>query len=108
MTLPVRSRPPVKSQQGQMPVQKSAQDSSSQPVTVSNVRKCFTILPGVVKAECEYCLDNVRRKCKFCACCECGGKNAPDKQIMCDECDCSYHLWCLEPPLEEVPEEEEW
>lgn len=27
---------------------------------------------------------------------------------MCDECDCGYHLTCLDPPLTQVPNEPEW
>ena len=49
------------------------------------------------KPDCDHCKDNPRRKCKFCACCVCGGKDSPDKQILCDECDLAYHLWCVEP-----------
>lgn len=53
-------------------------------------------------------MDNTRRKCKFCACCVCGEKRDPDKQLACDECDEFYHLWCLSPPLDDIPEDEEW
>lgn len=28
--------------------------------------------------------------------------------MLCDECDRAFHLGCLEPPLEELPEEEHW
>ena len=58
---------------------------------------------------CEQCKDNPRRKCKFCGCHVCGAKDNPDKQLMCDECDLPYHLYCLDPPLSEMPDEsEEW
>ncbi|XP_022087295.1 E3 ubiquitin-protein ligase UHRF1-like [Acanthaster planci] len=60
------------------------------------------------KAECAYCKDNPRRKCKHCACHVCGGKDDPDRQLMCDECDMAYHLGCLDPPLTEIPDVEEW
>ena len=60
------------------------------------------------KPDCSWCKDNPRRKCKHCACSVCGGKDGPDKQILCDECDMAYHLWCLSPPLEDVPECDEW
>ena len=39
---------------------------------------------------------------------QCGGKHDPDKQIMCDECDMAYHIGCLNPPLEKIPEDDEW
>ncbi len=54
------------------------------------------------------CQDNPSRRCKHCACSVCGGKNDPDKQILCDECDMAFHLWCLTPPLEIVPESDDW
>lgn len=58
---------------------------------------------------CEHCNDNPRRKCKFCGCHICGAKDNPDKQIMCDECDLPYHIYCLDPPLTAMPEDdEEW
>ncbi|XP_064626452.1 E3 ubiquitin-protein ligase UHRF1-like [Lineus longissimus] len=60
------------------------------------------------KPECDHCQDNPRRKCKFCSCAICGGKNDPEKQIMCDECDAAYHIGCLTPPLEAIPDVEEW
>ncbi|XP_033117513.1 E3 ubiquitin-protein ligase UHRF1-like [Anneissia japonica] len=58
--------------------------------------------------ECNHCKDNPDRKCKQCACHNCGGKDDPDKQLMCDECDMAYHLYCLDPPLAELPDVEEW
>jgi len=27
---------------------------------------------------------------------------------MCDECDSAYHIYCLKPPLENIPDVEEW
>ena len=27
---------------------------------------------------------------------------------MCDECDSAYHLECLSPPLDEIPDVDEW
>uniref|UniRef100_A0A0K8SYY3 PHD-type domain-containing protein n=1 Tax=Lygus hesperus TaxID=30085 RepID=A0A0K8SYY3_LYGHE len=57
---------------------------------------------------CDKCKDNPRRKCKECSCVKCGGKEEPDKQIVCDECECASHIWCLDPPLEELPQSDEW
>lgn len=62
----------------------------------------------IKKPDCDWCKDNPRRKCKHCACCTCGGKDSPDKQILCDECDQAYHLWCLVPQLKTVPETDDW
>ena len=41
--------------------------------------------------------DIASRRCKHCACSVCGGKDQPDKQLLCDECDNAFHLWCLNP-----------
>ncbi len=60
------------------------------------------------KPDCDYCKDNPRRKCKHCACSVCGGKDSPDKQILCDECDMAYHLWCLVPKLDTAPDTDDW
>ncbi|XP_004632820.1 E3 ubiquitin-protein ligase UHRF1 [Octodon degus] len=57
---------------------------------------------------CKYCKDDPNKLCRICACHRCGGREAPDKQLMCDECDMAYHLYCLDPPLSSVPPEEEW
>lgn len=57
---------------------------------------------------CKYCKDDPNKLCRICACHRCGGREAPDKQLMCDECDMAYHLYCLDPPLTSVPPEEEW
>nr|QVX32599.1 UHRF1/2 [Platynereis dumerilii] len=60
------------------------------------------------KPECDHCLDNPRRKCKFCACYNCAKKENPDKTLLCDECDMPYHIYCLKPPMESVPDIDEW
>lgn len=60
------------------------------------------------KPDCDYCKDKASRKCKHCGCYACGGKDSPDQQILCDECDMAYHMWCLDPPLENIPESDEW
>ncbi|CAG0895764.1 unnamed protein product [Darwinula stevensoni] len=57
---------------------------------------------------CSTCRDNPRRKCKDCGCNICGGKDRPESQLMCDECDKPFHMSCLSPPLTAVPEEDEW
>ncbi|XP_076055411.1 E3 ubiquitin-protein ligase UHRF1-like [Oratosquilla oratoria] len=57
---------------------------------------------------CSHCKDLPQRRCKECGCYECGKKDSPDKQIMCDECDMAFHIYCLSPPLESIPDVEEW
>ena len=38
----------------------------------------------------------------------CGVKQDPDKQLLCDECDMAFHIYCLNPPLSTIPEDEDW
>ncbi|XP_060037941.1 E3 ubiquitin-protein ligase UHRF1 isoform X2 [Erinaceus europaeus] len=57
---------------------------------------------------CRRCRDDPRKLCRSCACRVCGGKQDPDKQLLCDECDMAFHLYCLRPPLASVPPEPEW
>ena len=59
------------------------------------------------KPECDGCKDDSNNS-KCCACSVCGGKQDPDKQILCDECDMAFHIWCLDPPLIDVPDEDDW
>ena len=39
---------------------------------------------------------------------QCGSKEEPENQILCDECDMAFHLACLNPPLETIPDDDEW
>jgi len=66
------------------------------------------LLIGSNKPECDFCLDNPDKLCKECACSKCGGKDRPNLQIICDECNGAWHIGCLTPPLTEIPEEDEW
>lgn len=61
-----------------------------------------------VKPYCDNCKDDPIKKCKECGCHKCGEKDEPDRQLMCDECDMAYHMKCLDPPMETLPEEDEW
>ncbi|KAH9513390.1 E3 ubiquitin-protein ligase uhrf1 [Bulinus truncatus] len=67
-----------------------------------------TIATRENKPECDKCNDNPKKNCKHCGCVHCGDKKDPDKTILCDECNQAFHLYCLKPPLEKVPEEDEW
>ncbi|CAN8201335.1 unnamed protein product [Coccothraustes coccothraustes] len=57
---------------------------------------------------CKACKDNPNKTCRVCACHICGGKQDPDKQLMCDECDMAFHIYCLKPPLSRIPDDEDW
>ncbi|KAK7049753.1 hypothetical protein VNI00_005784 [Paramarasmius palmivorus] len=36
----------------------------------------------------------------------CGKKNRGEEMLLCDGCDCGFHMFCLDPPLESVPKEQ--
>uniref|UniRef100_A0A803T7A9 E3 ubiquitin-protein ligase UHRF n=1 Tax=Anolis carolinensis TaxID=28377 RepID=A0A803T7A9_ANOCA len=57
---------------------------------------------------CKHCKDNPSKTCRMCACYICGGKQDPEKQLMCDECDMAFHIYCLNPPLSRIPDDEDW
>lgn len=57
---------------------------------------------------CRHCRDDESKACRVCACHLCGGKQDPDKQLLCDECDMAFHTYCLRPPLSSIPKEDEW
>ena len=60
-------------------------------------------------ATCQKCLDDATIvKCKECTCQVCYTKD-PEKDhltLMCDECEYFYHTFCLDPPLDQVPEDD--
>ncbi|XP_065843411.1 E3 ubiquitin-protein ligase UHRF1-like [Oscarella lobularis] len=58
--------------------------------------------------DCRHCMDDPSSQCRYCGCDKCGEKTDPDKQLLCDECDDAYHIYCLDPPLDEVPDTDEW
>ncbi|KAG7097398.1 hypothetical protein E1B28_004748 [Marasmius oreades] len=36
----------------------------------------------------------------------CGKMNYGEKMLLCDGCDCGFHMFCLNPPLNEIPNEQ--
>ncbi|XP_008829322.1 E3 ubiquitin-protein ligase UHRF2 isoform X2 [Nannospalax galili] len=58
--------------------------------------------------ECDLCGGNPDKKCHMCSCHKCGEKREPNMQLLCDECNMAYHIYCLSPPLDKIPEEEYW
>ncbi len=63
---------------------------------------------GTNKPNCDHCQDRPRQKCTECACHHCGGKDKPEETLMCDECDNAYHIFCLVPKLDKIPDVDEW
>lgn len=44
-------------------------------------------------------------RCLDCTVCEgCGSRGDEPNLLLCDECDISYHIYCISPPLHTVPE----
>lgn len=44
-------------------------------------------------------------RCLDCTLCEGCGKGSDEARLLlCDTCDISYHTYCLDPPLEKVPQ----
>ena len=44
-------------------------------------------------------------RCLDCTVCEgCGSRGDEPNLLLCDECDISYHIYCIKPPLQTVPE----
>ncbi|KAM9329719.1 E3 ubiquitin-protein ligase UHRF2 [Gastrophryne carolinensis] len=58
--------------------------------------------------ECKYCKADPDTECRFCSCYVCGGKQDAHMQLLCDECNMAYHIYCLNPPLAKIPEDEDW
>ena len=56
--------------------------------------------------ECKECNDDESKKCKFCGCRICGGKDEPETMLVCEFCEYYFHMKCLDPPLEAIPEDD--
>ncbi|XP_043284364.1 E3 ubiquitin-protein ligase UHRF1-like [Venturia canescens] len=57
---------------------------------------------------CENCNDDQHKNCKECGCKACGGKHDSHVLLLCDECNYAYHLQCLNPPLDALPNDAYW
>ena len=51
-------------------------------------------------------MDDEDSDCKFCGCRICGGKEEVDTLLVCEGCEYFFHMKCLDPPLEEIPEDD--
>ncbi|XP_074546096.1 E3 ubiquitin-protein ligase UHRF2 [Halichoeres trimaculatus] len=58
--------------------------------------------------ECKHCKADPEAECRFCSCCVCGGKQDAHMQLLCDECNMAFHIYCLNPPLSTIPDDEDW
>ncbi|CAL1569345.1 unnamed protein product [Knipowitschia caucasica] len=58
--------------------------------------------------ECKHCKADPEAECRFCSCCVCGGKQDAHMQLLCDECNMAFHVYCLNPPLSTIPDDEDW
>ncbi|KAJ8260567.1 hypothetical protein COCON_G00162900 [Conger conger] len=58
--------------------------------------------------ECKHCKADPDLECRFCSCCVCGGKQDAHMQLLCDECNMAFHIYCLNPPLATIPDDEDW
>uniref|UniRef100_A0A8C7G0V2 E3 ubiquitin-protein ligase UHRF n=1 Tax=Oncorhynchus kisutch TaxID=8019 RepID=A0A8C7G0V2_ONCKI len=57
---------------------------------------------------CKHCKDDPKKNCRWCNCHVCGVKQDPDKQLLCDECDMAFHIYCLNPRLTSLPDDDDW
>lgn len=64
--------------------------------------------PGKSGPECKHCKADPDSECRFCSCCVCGGKQDAHMQLLCDECNMAFHIYCLNPPLSTIPDDEDW
>lgn len=73
-------------------------------VVIQLFTQCFFFWEGANSINCIKCRNNMDKLCKDCGCSVCGGQYDDDKQLLCDECNESFHMYCLQSPLSEVPE----
>lgn len=69
---------------------------------------CLFVCVGKSGPECKHCKADPDAECRFCSCCVCGGKQDAHMQLLCDECNMAFHLYCLNPPLSTIPDDEDW
>ena len=62
--------------------------------------------PDPAEQLCKKCKKDPERKCKECGCFICQSKEDAEKQLFCEECEYSTHMYCLDPPLEEIPDDD--
>ncbi|KAK3512856.1 hypothetical protein QTP70_028920 [Hemibagrus guttatus] len=65
--------------------------------------KCLPVQVKQEPTEVELMPNGEKSKVEQYMCLVCGGGGDEDKLLLCDGCDDSYHIFCLIPPLHDVP-----
>ncbi|KAL0266427.1 UNVERIFIED_CONTAM: hypothetical protein PYX00_008963 [Menopon gallinae] len=63
---------------------------------------------GVKPEYCKSCKNKPKAKCRKCCCCKCGMKKDFQLTVLCDECADWYHIYCVNPPLTRIPDDDDW
>jgi hypothetical protein len=78
-------------------------DEDGQVVSCSQCGQCFHNYCAGVSTMGNVIVERGWR-CLDCTVCEgCGKATDESRLILCDDCDISYHIYCLSPPLDHVP-----
>ena len=100
------------------PAPSSSASASAPPATdeaaknLDKIRELCPELAEEVQKEqqkeevCKKCKNDPMKKCKECGCTVCGGKEDEDKQLFCEQCEYVTHMWCLDPPLDVIPDDD--
>ncbi|KAG0359200.1 hypothetical protein BG005_001216 [Podila minutissima] len=59
---------------------------------------------GCPQMFCVKCKNVESKKCRECGCRICGGKEDEENTLACDDCQMYFHMKCLSPPMETVPD----
>ena len=87
----------------QDPVPSTSGASSSESVRLQDIFQ-GNIEDLKLEVECQDCGDDPKKECAECGCTVCRQKTRPELNLMCDECEYCYHIFCLVPPLDSVPD----
>ena len=77
------------------------------PIETISTGQCFQAWNEYAETGHKICTRNDPKiSCKVCACSICGGKESPEKQLICDQCENYFHMGCIYPALEDIPDGE--
>lgn len=72
-------------------------------ISCSQCGQCFHTFCAGINKVCNVMTEKGWR-CLDCTVCEgCGKATDEGRLLLCDDCDISYHIYCLNPPLDQVP-----